>query len=215
MDKPINAQGRHGRIKVRNREQMSKSVRRVVVGGCGGRVPLIKLNFNHRQRHTQIPDSQSANLRQMILLSFPATLGVGTAQILIKKNEPVNYFPPASKTWTTEKKKICVYMWCFSVVVLGLSSIDLQPSAHVQLTETRDTKGCHLSFSWINKALQASFKPGGMHYALFEAAFWSKLLGGSFFSSPLHPPPHATLPASHIPQSTPPHPAKPRLPCCC
>lgn len=121
MDKPINAQGRHGRIKVRNREQMSKSVRRAVVGGYGGRVPLIKLNFNHRQRHTQIPDSQSANLRQMILLSFPATLGVGTAQILIKKKEPVNYFPPASKTWTTEKKKICVYMWCFSVVVLGLS----------------------------------------------------------------------------------------------
>lgn len=99
MDKPINAQGRHGRIKVRNREQMSKSVRRTVVGGCGGRVPLIKLNFDYRQRHTQIPDSQSANLRQMILLSFPATLGVGTAQILIKKKkEPVNYFPPASKT---------------------------------------------------------------------------------------------------------------------
>lgn len=83
---------------MRNREQMSKSVRRAVVGGYGGRVPLIKLNFNHRQRHTQIPDSQSANLRQMILLSFPATLGVGTAQILIKKKELVNYFPPASKT---------------------------------------------------------------------------------------------------------------------
>lgn len=97
MDKPINAQGRHGRIKVRNREQMSKSVRRAVVGGCGGRVPLIKLNFNHRQRHTQIPDSQSANLRQMILLSFPATLGVGMAQILIKKKEACKLFPSCFK----------------------------------------------------------------------------------------------------------------------
>lgn len=217
MDKPINAQGRHGRIKVRNREQMSKSVRRAVVGGCGGRVPLIKLNFNHRQRHTQIPDSQSANLRQMILLSFPATLGVGTAQILIKKKEACKLFPSCFKDLNNWKEKdMCLHV-VFLCCCLGSVSLswvdgsannigDLQLSAHVQLTETRDTKGCHLSFSWINKALQASFKPGGMHYALFEAAFWSKLLGGSFFSSPLHPPPHATLPASHIPQSTPPTP---------
>lgn len=219
MDKPINAQGRHGRIKVRNREQMSKSVRRAVVGGYGGRVPLIKLNFNHRQRHTQIPDSQSANLRQMILLSFPATLGVGTAQILIKKGA-CKLFPSCFKDLNNWKEKdMCLHV-VFLCCCLGSVSLswvdgsannigDLQPSAHVQLTETRDTKGCHLSFSWINKALQASFKPGGMHYALFEAAFWSKLLGGSFFSSPLHPPPHATLPASHIPQSTPPTPPNP------
>lgn len=68
-----------------------------VMGGCSVRVPLIKLNFNHCQRHIQIPARQSANLRQMILLSFHATLGVGTVQILIKK-EPVNYFPLASKS---------------------------------------------------------------------------------------------------------------------
>lgn len=80
----------------KKREQKNKSERRVAVGGCGGRVHLIKLNFNPCQRQTQIPESQSANLRQMILLSFPATLGVGTAQTLIEK-EPVNYFPPASK----------------------------------------------------------------------------------------------------------------------
>lgn len=71
------------------------------MGGCGGRVPLIKLNFHHRQRHSQIPASQSANLRQMILLSLPATLGVGTAQILFLK--PVNYFPAASKIRTTKR----------------------------------------------------------------------------------------------------------------
>lgn len=45
----------------------NKSERRPVVGGCGGRVPLIKLNFHLPQRQTQIPASQSANLRQMIL----------------------------------------------------------------------------------------------------------------------------------------------------
>lgn len=66
--------------------ERKQTERRAVVGGCGGRVPLIKLNFHHSQRHTQIPASQSANLRQMILLSFLATLGVGTAQILIKKS---------------------------------------------------------------------------------------------------------------------------------
>lgn len=83
----------------RKREKKNKSESRLVVGGCGGRVPLIKLNFHLCQRRTQIPASQSANLRQMILSSFPATLGVGTAQILIKKKkQPVNYFPPASKT---------------------------------------------------------------------------------------------------------------------
>lgn len=98
------------------REQKNRSERRAVVAGCGGRVPLIKLNFNHCQRRTQIPASQSANLRQMILLSFPATLGVGTAQILIKKKKkPVNYFPPASKSRTT--KKVCVYVWRFCAVV--------------------------------------------------------------------------------------------------
>lgn len=97
-DKPIKLKERERRQRDEGKnEQMNKSERRAVVGGCGVRAPLIKLNFHHRQRHTQIPASQSANLRQMILLSFPATLGVGTAQILIKK-EPVNYFPPASKT---------------------------------------------------------------------------------------------------------------------
>lgn len=79
------------------RKVKNKSERRLAVSGCGGRVPLVKLNFHLRQRHTQIQASQSANLRQMILVSFPATLGVGTAQILIKKG-PVNYFPAASKT---------------------------------------------------------------------------------------------------------------------
>lgn len=98
QDKPIKLKEREGRLRHGGEnEQMNKSEQRTVVGGCGVRVALIKLNFHHRQRHTQIPASQSANLRQMILLSFPATLGVGTAQILIKK-EPVNYFPPASKT---------------------------------------------------------------------------------------------------------------------
>lgn len=121
MDKPINAQGRHGRIKVRNREQMSKSVRRAVVGGCGGRVPLIKLNFNHRQRHTQIPDSQSANLRQMILLSFPATLGVGMAQILIKKKEACKLFPSCFKDLNNWKEKdMCLHV-VFLCCCLGSS----------------------------------------------------------------------------------------------
>lgn len=85
------------------------------MGGCEGRVPLIKLSLNLCQKRTQIPASQSANLRQMILLSFPATLGVGTAEILIKKKTgPVNYFPLASKSRTT--KKVCVYVWCFCIV---------------------------------------------------------------------------------------------------
>lgn len=69
------------------------------MGGCGVRVPLVKSNFHHCQRHTQIPAGQSANLRQIILFSFLATLGVRTAPILIGK-EPVNYFPTTSKTRT-------------------------------------------------------------------------------------------------------------------
>lgn len=69
----------------RKQEQKIKLTRGAVMGGCSVRVPLIKLNFNHCQRHIQIPARQSANLRQMILLSFHATLGVGTVQILIKK----------------------------------------------------------------------------------------------------------------------------------
>lgn len=85
------------------------------MGGCGVRFPLIKSNFNHCQRHIQIPASQSANLRQMILLSFHATLGVGTVQILIKK-EPVNYFPPASKS-QKKKKKGFVFMCAVSVLL--------------------------------------------------------------------------------------------------
>lgn len=50
----------------------------------------------------------------MILLSFPATLGVGTAQILIKK-EPVNYFPPLLQR--PEQQKRFVFMCGACVVV--------------------------------------------------------------------------------------------------
>lgn len=97
----------------RKREKKNKSERRPVVVGCGWRVPPIKLNFHLPQRHTEIPASQSANLRQMILLSFPATLGVGTAQILIKKR--------ACKLFLSHFKdldnKVCVYVQRFCVVV--------------------------------------------------------------------------------------------------
>lgn len=43
--------------------------------------------------------------------------GRGNSTDSHKKKEPVNYFPPASKTRTTKKKKVCVYVWCFCVVL--------------------------------------------------------------------------------------------------
>lgn len=112
----------------------------------------------------QIPASQSANLRQMILLRFHATLGVGTVQILVKKKEPVNYFPPASKSWATTKK-LYVYVWCFCVVVMSLPVVagfycacarvnnirDLQLSTHMWQSERQNANGCCLSVSQLNK----------------------------------------------------------------
>lgn len=84
------------------------------MGGSAGRVPLIKLNFNHCQSHTQIPASQSANLRQMILFELCCHTGRGNSlDSRKKKKEPVNYFPPASKSRTTEKGLcLCAVFLC-------------------------------------------------------------------------------------------------------
>ncbi len=77
-----------------------------------------------------------------------------------------------------------------------------QLSAHVQQSERQNAKGCRLSFLWINKTVQGSFKPGGSCcITLFSRQRFdqSRLQDLSFLSFP----PRAALPASHIPHSNP------------
>lgn len=76
---------------------------------------------------------------------------------------------------------------------------DLQLSANVQQSERQNTKGYRLSFSWINKTVQGSFKPGGSCCItlLSRQHLIKAICRTSFLSFP------PTLPASHIPHSNP------------
>lgn len=200
-----------------------KSERGALVGGSAGRVPLIKLNFNHCQSHTQIPASQSANLRQMILFELCCHTGRGNSLDSRKKKRACKLFPSCFKVPNNRKR--FVFMCGVSVSSLSLlvpagfysacasvnSTRDLLLSAHVQQSGRQNTKGCRLSFSWINKTVQGSFKPGGSCcVTLFSRRRFDQSRLQDLF--PLLSPQHATLPASHIPHSNPPN---PRLPCCC
>lgn len=144
------------------------------MGGSAGRVPLIKLNFNHCQSHTQIPASQSANLRQMILFELCCHTGRGNSlDSRKKKKRACKLFPSCFKVPNNRKR----FVFMCGVSVSSLSPLvsagfysarasvnstrDLLLSAHVQQSGRQNTKGCRLSFSWINKTVQGSFKPGG------------------------------------------------------
>ena len=206
-----------------------KSERRALVGGSAGRVPLIKLNFNHCQSHTQIPASQSANLRQMILFELCCHTGRGNSLDSRKKKEKkkkkraCKLFPSCFKVPNNRKR--FVFMCGVSVsslsplVLAGFCSArasvnsirDLLLSAHVQQSGRQNTKGCRLSFSWINKTLQGSFKPGGSCCVmLFSRRRFDQSRLQDFF-----PLPHPYTPPSQPPTSRTPNPPNPRLPCCC
>lgn len=134
---------------------------------------------------------------------------MGTVQILIKQKRASKLFPSCFKV-PSDKKRFCVYVWCFSVVVISSLSVaagfycacasvnnirDLQLSVHVlQHRETKTLKDAVPQSLQINKTVWRSFKTKRgvlLHYASLKAASRSKPFAGplsSPFSSTHHPP---------------------------
>lgn len=154
----------------------------------------------------------------MILLSFHATLGVGTVQILIKQKRASKLFPSCFKV-PSDKKRFRVYVWCFSVVVVSSLSVaagfycacasvnNIWGSAAVcsraAAPRNKTLKDAVPQSLQINKTVWRSFKTKGGSCCIMP--LWRRRLDQSHSQDlfPLHFPPHTTLPHPNL--RPPPH----------
>lgn len=157
----------------------------------------------------------------MILLSFHATLGVGTVQILIKQKRASKLFPSCFKVPSDKKKVLClcvVFLCCCRLEPVGrgwfllcmceckqyLGSAAVRSRAAAPRNKTlKDAVPQSLR---INKTVWRSFKTKGGSCCIMP--LWRRHVDQSHSQDlfPLLFPPHTTLPHPNLrPPSLPPN----------